>query len=123
MNLRVARHTSNLESIIHFYKNILGLDILGEFKNHNDYDGVFLGKENMSWHLEFTVSNLKPDHKPDEDDLLVFYINNPQEYSALKEKFKDNGIEEIIPKNPYWQENGVNYLDPDGFGIIISVIK
>ena len=45
MKLRVARHTDDLEPIIKFYTDILGLEIIGEFKDHSNYDGVFLGKE------------------------------------------------------------------------------
>ncbi len=43
MKLRVAGHTKDLELIIKYYRDILGLEIIGEFKNHNNYDGVFIG--------------------------------------------------------------------------------
>lgn len=59
MIFRNARHTHNLNSIIKFYTTILKLEVLGNFKNHNGYDGVFLGKENTDWHLEFTSRNEK----------------------------------------------------------------
>ncbi|WP_245856786.1 hypothetical protein [Lutibacter flavus] len=69
----IARHTDNLKLIISFYKNILNFEILGSFENHEKYDGVFLGIKGMSWHLEFTKSNERADHKFDDDDILVFY--------------------------------------------------
>ncbi|WP_394338496.1 hypothetical protein [Epilithonimonas hispanica] len=47
--------------------------MLGEFKEHNGYDGVFLVKENENWHLEFTQDNNIPESKSDNDDILVFY--------------------------------------------------
>lgn len=121
--MRVARHTKDLKPIIKFYTEILGLKVLGEFKNHNNYDGIFLGLENLDWHLEFTVSDDKPKHIPDEDDLLVFYLNSVDEYNQLKKKFSDNSIKEIKAKNPYWNENGTTYLDPDKFRIVLSVMK
>jgi catechol-2,3-dioxygenase len=34
MNFRYARHTNNLKSIVDFYTKIIGLEILGNFKNH-----------------------------------------------------------------------------------------
>lgn len=123
MKLRVARHTQNLDPLIKFYRDFLGLEILGEFTNHAKYDGVFLGKQSLGWHLEFTVSDESPRHQPDEDDLLVFYLNSRQEYQRLKELFKANGIAEVEPKNPYWKENGTTYPDPDGFRVVISVVK
>lgn len=83
MRFRVARHTNNIDSIINFYRNILGLEILGEFKNHDNYDGVFLGFKNKDWHLEFTVSDEKPIHNFDDDDLLVFYCDSQDEYQVI----------------------------------------
>ncbi len=123
MKLRVARHTDDLESIIKFYRDILGLEIIGEFKNHNNYDGVFFGKEGLDWHLEFTTSNDSPDHESDKDDLLVFYVESEKEYFKLKERFKDKGISPVVPKNQYWKENGSTYSDPDGFRVVISILK
>ncbi|MFN4152491.1 MAG: VOC family protein, partial [Candidatus Sericytochromatia bacterium] len=75
MKFRIARHTNNLEPLINFYTNYLGLELLGRFKNHSSYDGIFLGKKDLDWHLEFTMSDEKANHIFDEDDLLVFYDN------------------------------------------------
>ena len=121
MKLRAARHTANLESIIVFYCDLLGLEILGRFEDHNGYNGVFLGLKGMNWHLEFTTSANAPEHHPDEDDLLVFYMNSPEECKLLKQRFADNGLLPISAKNPYWNTNGTSYLDPDGYGIILAV--
>lgn len=33
------------------------------------------------------------------------------------------GINKHIPKNPYWQVNGIHINDPDGHGIIISGLR
>jgi len=123
MKLRVARHTDDLEKIIKFYTDILGLEIIGEFTNHNNYDGVFIGKKGLDWHLEYTTSIDRTDHQPDKDDLLVFYVDSEKEYIKLKVRFNDNGISPVVPKNPYWKENGITYTDPDGFRIVISILK
>jgi len=95
MKFRFARHTNNLDAIIHFYHNILGLEILGSFKEHDGYDGVFQGIKNENWHLEFTISDKSPNHLPDEDDLLVFYPDSESEYRALIEKLKQANIPEV----------------------------
>lgn len=123
MKLRVARHTHNLDPLVKFHKDILGLEVLGEFKNHENYDGVFLGRKGLDWHLEFTVSKEEPRHQPDEDDLLVFYLNTPQEYQEMKSRFTAFGVGEHEPQNPYWKENGTTYLDPDDFRVLIAVVK
>ncbi|WP_409515934.1 hypothetical protein [Chishuiella sp.] len=45
IELRVARHTNDINKILDFYTKIIGLNLLGEFKNHNNYDGIFVGKK------------------------------------------------------------------------------
>ena len=123
MELRVARHTNRIEEIIDFYTNILGLEILGNFENHNNYNGVFIGKQNKDWHLEFTTTSEEVYHFPDEDDCLVFYPKTNLEYDEIKSQLNSFKIEAIEPKNPYWKNNGISIKDPDGFFVIISHIK
>lgn len=123
MKLRVARHTTNLDAIRKFYQGILGLEIIGTFESHGSYSGLFLGLKDQSWHLEFTVSDKVPDHKPDEDDLLVFYTDTEAQYHKLVQRFAAEGIEPVNPKNSYWNENATTYQDPDGFRVVISYKK
>ncbi|MDC0314036.1 VOC family protein [Flavobacteriales bacterium] len=123
MNFRFARHTDNLEPIIKFYRDLLGLEVIGEFNNHDKYDGVFIGKVGLNWHLEFTTSEESPKHQTDKDDLLVFYLESEEEYISVKQKFDDNGLSSVQSKNPYWNNNGSTYLDPDGFRIVITIMK
>ncbi len=62
MNFRYARHTNNLKPLIEFYTKVIGLEIIGNFENHDKYNGVFLGKQDLDWHLEFTESDEKVNH-------------------------------------------------------------
>lgn len=123
MNFRIARHTDNFEPLLNFYINLLGLEFLGEFKNHNNYYGIFIGKKGLDWHLEFTKSDDKANHHFDEDDLLVFYPKTESEYISILLRLEKNGIKQITPKNPYWNNNGIMVQDPDGFRIVISSQK
>jgi catechol 2,3-dioxygenase-like lactoylglutathione lyase family enzyme len=123
MVLRVARHTNNLEKIEDFYVNILGFERLGGFQNHATYDGVFIGKLDLDWHFEFTQSEAKADHTFDEDDVTVLYPKTILEYNNLVKSILENNISIITSKNPYWNENGKMFLDPDGFRIVISDLK
>ncbi|AXG73493.1 VOC family protein [Flavobacterium arcticum] len=123
MNFRVARHTNNLDKIIAFYTNILDLEILGSFNNHDNYDGVFIGLKDMSWHLEFTKSDEIVNHKFNDDDILVFYPETDISYSMIIENINIYQIKKLNPKNPYWNLNGILIQDPDGFNIIISNLK
>ncbi len=121
MELRVARHTNNLQILIDFYTSTLGLIVLGSFEDHAGYNGVFLGEENSNWHIEFTEDSNVANHHPDEDDLLVFYFPGEHERNTIKQNFIDSNISEMVPKNPYWKKNGVCFKDPDGYGIILAI--
>ncbi|MEP6611010.1 MAG: VOC family protein [Mucilaginibacter sp.] len=123
MKFRTARHTKDLNRIIDFYGRVLGLKVLGEFKDHENYDGVFLGIPGTDWHLEFTTSGITPAHYPDNDDLLVFYAESVEEFIRIKERFTANRVRPVTPKNPYWKNNGITFVDPDGFRIVISVLR
>jgi catechol 2,3-dioxygenase-like lactoylglutathione lyase family enzyme len=123
MVLRVARHTNNLEKIEAFYVNILGFERLGGFQNHNNYDGVFIGKSDLDWHFEFTESNDKANHLFDEDDIIVLYPSTILEHNNLLNRVSNNNISIITSKNPYWNENGKMFLDPDGYRIVISPLR
>lgn len=123
MTLRVARHTNNLEKIKSFYIDILGFELLGSFENHNNYDGVFIGKPNSDWHFEFTTSADKANHYFDEDDILVLYPTEIKEHEDLVRNLSNSNSIAIAPKNPYWNENGKMFQDPDGYRIVISPLK
>lgn len=120
MILRFARHTRDLHCIEIFYTKIIGLNKLGSFENHNGYNGIFLGLENTDWHLEFTASEESPKSVFDQDDALVFYVNSDLEYQNFIGKLKSNHIQQEKPRNPYWENNGILFSDPDGYKIIIS---
>ncbi len=123
MEFRFARHTNDLEQLISFYIKILGMEILGGFQNHNGYDGVFIGKTNENWHLEFTKSEEIIDFNFGDEDILVFYPKTRLEYDSILEKINKYSIKIIKAKNPYWNENGKMLLDPDGYRIVISDLK
>lgn len=123
MTLRFARHTNNLDHIKFFYIDILGFNLIGGFENHNGYDGVFIGKTDENWHLEFTKTNEIVTFNFGDDDFLVFYPNSKREYKSIYDKLVFHKIKLVKTKNPYWNDNGIIVLDPDGFRIVISNLK
>ena len=123
MTFRFARPTNNLEQLKSFYIDILGLELLGGFENHEGYDGVFIGKPNENWHLEFTKSDEIVAFDFGEEDILVFYPNTKLEFELIHDRIESNSIKFIDSKNPYWNENGKMILDPDGYHVVISHLK
>jgi hypothetical protein len=121
MQFRYARHTNQLGAITEFYTSVIGLRHLGGFKDHDGYDGVFLGPENENWHLEFTQSKDTAEHTFDEDDLLVFYLVSTIEKDAILKIVLQKGLQVLLPKNPYWRQNGTLIKDPDGFHVMLAL--
>ena len=121
MHFRYARHTDDLLPLITFYTEIIGLKVLGSFENHSQYDGVFLGDGKSDWHLEFTQSMDDANHHPDEDDLLVFYLDNEAERLHIVHLAKEAKISILKSKNPYWNQHGIVLLDPDGYGVVLAL--
>jgi hypothetical protein len=123
MTFRFARHTNNLEQIKSFYIDVLGFQLLGGFENHNGYDGIFIGRANENWHLEFTKSDEVVFFNFNDDDIIVFYPKNKIDFDLIMNKIQSQNIDFIKGKNPYWNEKGKMILDPDGYKIVISDLK
>nr|WP_217872214.1 VOC family protein [Haematobacter massiliensis] len=81
--LRIARPSDDLEAVVAFYRDGLGLEVIASFEAHDGFDGVMLGKPGIACHLEFTRKSGHPAGRaPTQDNLLVFYIPDPEEWQA-----------------------------------------
>lgn len=97
---------------------------IGEFSQHNGYDGVMFGLPHADYHLEFTQyegESTAPILHP--DSLLVFYVPNGDELAAITSKLKHMGYQEVESENPYWSNGGVTIEDPDGWRIVFMNSK
>src|SRR6266850_4793940 len=84
VQVRVARPTRQLEKVVAFYRDGLGLREIDRFQGHNGYDGVMLGLPGRTYHLEFTQhAEDGPCPAPSDDNLLVLYIPDAAEYRRL----------------------------------------
>jgi hypothetical protein len=118
--LRIARPTDHLEKVGAMYAQGLGFAVLGEFLDHDGFDGVILGHPNAPYHLEFTS---KPDQHfgraPTEENLLVFYIPNRKEWESCCERMVGAGFAVVPSFNPYWDEEGQTFEDIDGYRVVL----
>ena len=73
--LRVARPSDDLNGLLQFYCDGLGLMVLCRFENHAGFDGLMLGREGAPYHFEFTKKHGHVAGRAStSDELLVFYI-------------------------------------------------
>ncbi|QPC81979.1 VOC family protein [Phototrophicus methaneseepsis] len=118
-SVRFARPTNQLDAIVAFYRDAIGLPEIGRFEDHDGYTGVMLGLPGEGYHLEFTshVDGVSGE-APTRDNLLVFYIDDQAALERLIERMRSYGHTPVPPENPYWEKGGVAYEDPDGWGVI-----
>jgi catechol 2,3-dioxygenase-like lactoylglutathione lyase family enzyme len=120
VQVRVARPTDKLAEVVRFYREGLGLPVIGGFTGHDGYDGVMLGLPGRDYHLEFTSHvDGSPCPGPSRDNLLVFYVTGEDAVAATAERLRAMGHEPVEPENPYWQAKGLTFEDPDGWRIVL----
>ena len=82
--VRIARPTDQLNKVVRFYTEGLGLKILYHFEEHEGFDGVMVGIPGEPYHFEFTQ---QPGHfvgcAPTQDNLIVFYLPDRQEWQCF----------------------------------------
>ncbi len=121
MHLRIARPVSDLARSVAQYTQGLGLAQLGSFKDHAGFDGTMLGTPGAGFHWEFTVCKSHPVvPAPTPEDLLVFYVPEPEAWQARCSAMLAAGFVEVPPFNPYWAQSGRSFEDPDGYRVVIQ---
>ena len=119
--LRVARPTDDIEPLIRFYRDGLGLEVLFSFRDHDGFDGAMLGLPGAPWHLEFTRrAGHAAGRAPTEDNLLVLYLPDRDEWKRVIRRMDAAGHAAVASFNPYWDERGVTFEDPDGYRVVLQ---
>ena len=121
VRLRVARPTDNLDEVVRFYRDGLGLEELGSFVDHEGFDGVMLGYPGEQYHLEFTHHRgHRVGRAPTADNLLVFYVPDREEWQRAVDRMAGQGYEPVASYNPYWDRQGRTFEDPDGYRVVVQ---
>jgi catechol 2,3-dioxygenase-like lactoylglutathione lyase family enzyme len=124
VNIRVARPTSQIEDLLKFYCDGLGLERIDGFRGHRGFSGVMVGLPDARFHIEFTSHEDSLDHlvglAPTKDNLLVFYVADDEQFRASTERMSSLGYSPVPPENPYWTDRkALTYEDPDGWRVVI----
>ena len=118
---RVARPTDLLAEVVRFYRDGLGFEVLGQFEDHDDFDGVMLGHRGQPYHLEFTCQRGHPAGRaPTQDHLLVFYLPDAEAWRNAIARLQACGHEPVASFNPYWDRRGKTFEDPDGYRVVLQ---
>jgi catechol 2,3-dioxygenase-like lactoylglutathione lyase family enzyme len=116
--VRLARPARDLARSIRFYRDLLGLPLLGGFENHDRYDGGVLCAPRRR-RTGLTAGPAQP-APPTDEDLLVLYVRTWSEAAAIGARLTAAGVTRIANRNPYWNRSGLTFLDPDGYRLVVA---
>ncbi len=120
-HLRIARPTDQLAAVVAFYRDGLGFAIIGQFVDHDGFDGVILGHAGAGYHLEFTSqSGHQAGRAPTADNLLVFYLPDEAVWQGVVDGLIAHGCAAVPASNPYWDRSGLTFEDPDGYRVVLQ---
>ncbi|WP_259919288.1 VOC family protein [Jannaschia sp. M317] len=119
--LRVARASDDLDGMLAFYIDGLGLSVLGRFADHDGFDGIILGHPNAPWHLELTHRRgHRAPPSPGAESLLVLYLPDTDMWRAAVARMDRAGFTPVPAENPYWDRAGRTYADPEGWRMVLQ---
>ncbi len=120
-HVRIARLSADLGAAVKFYRDGLGFEVLYEFKDHEGFGAVMLGRKGAQYHLAFVQ---KAGHKvtpgAPHDNLLAFYLPDAAEWNGSVKRLRDLGHQPVKAFNPYWDKKGQTFEDPDGYRVVLQ---
>jgi catechol 2,3-dioxygenase-like lactoylglutathione lyase family enzyme len=119
--LRVARPTDDIVALLPFYRDGLGLQVLGSFDDHEGFDGVMLGLPGVPYHFEFTHRRgHRVGRAPTQDHLVVVYLPEVADWKDAVARMQRAGFPPQSSYNPYWDVSGMTFEDPDGYRVVLQ---
>ncbi len=120
-HLRIAHLSADLASAVKFYRDGLGFEVLYEFRDHDGFDAVMLGRKGAAYHLAFVhKAGHEVGQAPTDDNLLVFYLPDADEWTRAVARLEELGHRPVKAFNPYWDKKGKTFEDPDGYRVVLQ---
>ena len=117
--LRFARSSPHYDETIVFYRDVLGLPVVGEFAGSFGEDGTIFGLPDTRVQLE--VVRATGPIAVDPLDLLVLYLSGAEAVERATAPLRAAGVPLDPAPHPYWVANGgVVHLDPDGRRVVFA---
>jgi hypothetical protein len=66
---------------------------------------------------EFTTRGEYPAPDPHPESVIVLYFETRAEVEAIVKRIAQP---EVVPANPFWQNNATAFSDPDGFQLLLA---
>ncbi|MFE3639358.1 VOC family protein [Streptomyces cellostaticus] len=120
--VRFARPTAHYDDVVVFYRDVLGLPVLAQWRGHAGYDGIVLGLPGTPVHMELLQHGDPPRiPEPHPENQLVLYLRGPEAVAVAARRLAGHGHGPVPAANPYWTERGaVLFEDPDGWQVVLA---
>lgn len=120
--VRFARPTGRYDEVLVFYRDVLGLPVLAQWRGHRGYDGVVFGLPGTPVHMELLQHGDPPRiPEPDPENQLVLYLRGPEAVAVASRRLAEHGHSPVPAANPYWPDHGaVLFADPDGWLVVLA---
>ena len=116
--VRFARTSRRYDETVHFYRDIVGLPVVGEFHASFGEDGTIFGFPDTAVQLEIVRAH--DGSLAGTFDQLVLYLQSPAAVDKAIAPLREGGVVPVEP-HPYWEANGaVVYRDPDGRDLVFA---
>src|SRR3954470_10535731 len=118
--LRFTRSSSSYDRTIPFYRDLLGLPIVGEFAGSFGEDGTIFGLPDAQVQLEIVRAHGQAP-VPAPLDMLVLYSRGAAGAAAARAPLRAAGVREDPAPHPYWvARGGIAHLDPHGRRVVFA---
>ena len=119
-HLRIARPTLDLDRAERFWTQGVGMSTLYRSRRADPENLTMVGFPGAGWHIELTHDPASPvtPHSTVED-LVVIYLDG-EVPAALIDRIREHGGNVVQHPNPYWNEWGVTFVDPDSYHLVLS---
>jgi catechol 2,3-dioxygenase-like lactoylglutathione lyase family enzyme len=118
--LRWTWASSHYEDTISFYRDVVGLPVIGEFTHSFGEDGTVFGLPDTGTQVEIVRAHGDRGHRGAFDQ-LVLYLDDADAVTAATAPLLEHGFRPDPERHAYWQANGaVVHRDPDGRALVFA---
>jgi catechol 2,3-dioxygenase-like lactoylglutathione lyase family enzyme len=117
-SVRIVRASFHYEAAVRFYRDLVGLRVIDEFRDSYGEDGTIFGLPSWPTHLEVVRSRSEIGSIVPFDQIVFYLPDEAAVVDATRELLAD-GVNPLDSQHPYWEDNGgITFLDPDGRSVV-----
>jgi len=119
--LRFSHSSGNYDETVSFYRDVVGLPVLGEFTASFGEDGTIFGLPGHRVHVEIVRGRDGGPAAVDRLEQLVFYLSGAEAVAAATRRLRATDVPADPEPHPYWAARGAEvHLDPDGRRVVFA---